>query len=401
MKEKILKLNDIKSTNLRTVLDLLLQSNGLSRIELARRMGCDNTTVSRAVKELIDRGIVMPGEKDGQEHGRPRVMLRLNPDGPAVIGISLEAERITGVVTDLRGEARNREQVVFGHAPDREEFLSQIESVIRHLRQSAGAHLAGIAVAAFGSYSDKDFILDNAAALPVLNGLNLRTFLDHAAGPDTLICDHLVAKMSFLTRMFPEFNSGLVMLISSGSGIGSLIAENGRLLFARNNHGGELGHTISLPDGPLCNCGRRGCLETVASLRALLHNCRQRLCRPDLTFEQLCNLFQEGNPVAERETLSAASYLGIAVSNQVNSCPVDKLILTGRMLELGPKFQSMLEEKIKAIVFSSIQTDLSIHFIRQDYDNALARGAAIFAERTSGFLSAKKPSGLNGCKTTE
>ena len=77
MKETILKLNDIKSTNLQRVLDILLESDGLSRIELARKMGCDNTTVSRAVRELIARGIIIPGGKNEQEHGRPRVMLRL------------------------------------------------------------------------------------------------------------------------------------------------------------------------------------------------------------------------------------------------------------------------------------------------------------------------------------
>ena len=47
MKEKILKLNDIKNTNLQTVLDILLQSDGLSRTEIARRTGCDNTTVTK------------------------------------------------------------------------------------------------------------------------------------------------------------------------------------------------------------------------------------------------------------------------------------------------------------------------------------------------------------------
>ena len=50
MKEKILKLNDIRSRNLQAVLEILLESEGLSRTEIARRMGCDNTTVSRAVR---------------------------------------------------------------------------------------------------------------------------------------------------------------------------------------------------------------------------------------------------------------------------------------------------------------------------------------------------------------
>lgn len=386
MKEKILKLNDIKSANLSAVLDLLLQSDGLSRIELARKMGCDNTTVSRAVRELIDRGIVIPGEKTGQEHGRPRVMLRLNPDGPALIGISLEADRITGVLADLRGEIRNRDQVVFNALPKREEFLEQIRAVLRRLKQAAGERLTGIGVAVFGSYSGPDYVMENAAALPSLNGLNLRGFLEDAAETEPVICDHMVARMSFLTRKFQEFNTGTVMLISADSGIGSLISENGRFLFARNHHSGELGHTICIPDGPLCGCGRRGCLETVASGHALLQRCRGRLRMPGLNFEQLCLRFQDGDPKVVKETAAAAAYLGIAVSNQINSCPVDRLILTGRMLELGEKFQSMLAEKIDAIAFPSVKEALTLRFIRLDQEHSLARGAAIFAGRFSGLF---------------
>lgn len=386
MKEKILKLNDIKSANLSTVLDLLLQSDGLSRIELARKMGCDNTTVSRAVRELIARGIVIPGEKNGQEHGRPRVMLRLNPDGPALIGISLEAERITGVLTDLRGEVRNRDQVVFNAPPEREEFLTQVRAVIRRLKEIAGARFTGIGVAVFGSYSGPDCVMENAAALPALNGVNLRVFLANAAETTPVICDHMVGRMSFLTRKFPEFNTGTVMLISADSMIGSLIAENGRFLFARNNHSGELGHTVCIPEGPLCGCGRRGCLETVASARALLRACRSRLGTVDLDFGQLCLRFRNGDPAVTEEAAAAAAYLGIAVSNQINSCPVDQLVLTGRMLDLGEKFRSMLTEKIDAIAFPSVKEHLALRFIRLDGEHSLARGAAIFAGRFSGLF---------------
>ena len=386
MKEKILKLNDIKNTNLRTVLDILLESDGLSRIELARKMGCDNTTVSRAVRELIARGIIIPGGKDELEHGRPRVRLKLNPAGPALIGISLEAERINGVVTDLRGEILEREQVMFCGVPTRKQFLTAVSQVIRNLRNRTKERFAGMGVAAFGSYLGPDFKLENVAALPVLNGLELRPFLNLEAKCEVTICDHLVAKMAFLSRLFPEFNSGTVMLISSGSGIGSLIAERGRLLFARNNHGGELGHSIAVPGGIRCGCGRRGCLETVASIRSLLLACRLKLKKPDLDFEELCQLFRTGRAEVVDEVRAAADHLGTAVSNQLNSCPVDRLVITGRMLELGTKFQSMLERKIKSEVFSSFRSGLAVHFIRLDHDNSLARGAAIFAGRTAGVF---------------
>ena len=100
-----------------------------------------------------------------------------------------------------------------------------------------------------------------------------------------------------------------------------------------------------------------------------------------MSFEQLCSRFQNGDPAVVKETAKTAEYLGMAVSNQINSYPMDKLIITGRMLELGPKFQTMLEEKISSIVFPLMKAEMSVHFIRLDYEHSLARGAAIFAGR--------------------
>lgn len=389
MKEKILKLNDIKNTNLRTVLDILLQSEGMSRIELARKMGCDNTTVSRAVRELIDQGIVVHGKKSEQDHGRPRITLKLNPDGPVLIGVSLEAERITGVITDLRGCVREKSQVIFSTPPSKELFLSQLQMVLRNLKQVSGDRLSGIGAAVFGNYSGPDFTIENAAALPALNGVNLQRELDQAAGFPVTICDHLVSKMSFLEREIPEFNSGTVMLISAGSGIGSLIAENGRFLFTRNNHSGELGHSISVPNGQPCSCGRRGCLETVVSIRALLKNCREKLQQPELDFDQLCKNYQSGERIIAGEVERCAEYLSTAISNQLNSYPVDKLVITGRLLELGTEFQNMLDSKISSSLFTLFREGLTKHFVRLDYDNSLARGAAIFAGRFINIRCAK------------
>ncbi len=386
MKEKILKLHDIKNTNLQTVLEILLQSDNLSRTEIARRTGCDNTTVTRAVRELIGRGILIHGEKTAREHGRPQQKLKFDPNGPALIGISLEAERINGVITDLRGEIRERRQVVFDKMPDQKHFLAAAAKIIHILREKTRTNFAGMGAAVFGSYTGPDFELEKAAALPALNGVALRPFLNREAGCEVTICDHLVAKMAFITRMFPEFNTGSVMLISSGSGIGSLIAENGRFLFVRNNHSGEFGHSISVPDGVLCPCGHRGCLETVASIRSLLQTCRRKLKKNDLSFEAVCRLFQDGHSTVTAEVRSAADYLGMAIANQLNSYPMDQLIITGRMLELGPAFQTMLEERMKSRVFTSVLSGLSMRFIRLDHDNSLARGAAVFAGRNPEVL---------------
>ena len=111
--EKILKLNDIKTRNMLALLGLLLEHESLSRIELARKMNCDNATVTRVVRDLLGRGLLVSSGRTELRHGRPREQLSLNPDGRYIIGIALAPDGITGTVTDLRGRVKVREQVFF------------------------------------------------------------------------------------------------------------------------------------------------------------------------------------------------------------------------------------------------------------------------------------------------
>ena len=386
MKQRILKLNDIKNTNHQIVLEILLKSEGMSRTELAKKMGCDNTTISRAVRNLIARGIVIQGKKEEHGHGRPRITLELNPKGPALIGISAEPECITGVITDLRGKILERDNVFFSGKPTRDQYLSQAEGIVRRLKEIAKERFAGIGVSGFGTYIGEDFVLQNAASMPSLNGTKLQPFFNKIAGRHVTISDHLIAKMALFSHDYPEINTGSSVLISCEHGIGATFSVNGKILFSKLNHSGEFGHTVVDPNGPRCDCGRAGCLEALASSKTLLNNCQQKLKQPELTFDQLCREFQAGNAAVEEEVQKIARYLGIAVANLVTTCPVDKMFITGRLLDLGEKFQDMLNDVINAHIFPSFIDDFKIYFVRLDANTAIARGAAILAWRKENSL---------------
>ena len=388
MKEKILKLKNIKSINYQAVLDILLQSDGLSRVELAKRMGCNNATVTRAVSALIEHGIVVEGEKEEQAFGRPRVTLRINPNGPLLLGLALEADYIIGVLTDLRGVPQEHYRIEFKKLPERKTFLKAVVNVIEHLKGIAKDRLICIGASVFGLYSGEEYTIENAAALPSLNGLELRPFFEKTAGMEVMICDQSVAKMSYLARKIPQLNAGTVMLIAADNGIGSLLLEAGRLIFSRNNHGGELGHTICIPNGMLCSCGRRGCLETVASIPALLRSCREKLSMVRLDYESVCKLYRDGNEIVRREVSSLVDYLGTAISNQLNNIPVDQLVVTGGILRLGEDFQSALEAKIDSILFASVKSCMTVHFFQPEGEDSLACGAAILAEQHTDVIHA-------------
>ena len=379
MKKTIITLNEVKRQNLRSVLSLLLHSDGLSRIEIAGKLGCDNTTVSRAVRELIERGIIDTGSKNNTAAGRPRIALRMNPAGPLLIGIAWEPDGITGMLTDLKSEPLRVENIRFRHSPDREEYLTAAAEIIQKLEQAADKPVSGVGVTVFGSYFGPDFTLEKVASLPVLNGLQLRPFLSGCTTcGELMICDHSVAVSNYLVRRYPEFNSGSAMLITSGKGLGVVLLENGRRLFSRNNHGGEFGHAIHQPGGPLCACGRRGCLETLVSTSALLKQYRKE-SSPKATFEQFAKDFCEQKKAAGQIVFPAIKILANAVAEQLNNFPADKLILSGEILKFGNRMESCFRESVKDALFTLAKNDLNFYFPASDAKDLLATGASMLA----------------------
>ncbi len=379
MARSIITLNEVKLRNLRAVLNLLRRSPGLSRIEIAQQLDCDNTTVSRAVRELLARGILGVGAKRETSHGRPRTQLCIDPAGPALIGMALEIGRISGVVTDLTGTPRHCEHLVFATAPDRPSYLAGIEAVAAKLTTIAGKNLAGAGVSVFGSYFGADHTLENVAGFPALNGLKLRPLFARFWGDHLTICDHSVAIAQGLMRQNPEFTSGSALFIIAGSGLGLIAVENGRRIFSRSNHGGEFGHMVRIPGGTPCACGRRGCLEALVSTSALAR-------KSGRSFSQLAADFSAHNATATQIVRETAELLGEAIAEQLNNFQVDKLVLTGELLDLGSRFRDHLQKVIDKNTFSLGKENLQLLFRQPDGDDFLARSATLPAAEN--FISA-------------
>lgn len=116
-----------------------------------------------------------------------------------------------------------------------------------------------------------------------------------------------------------------------GTGIGAGLILDGKLYRGARGFAGELGHTTILPDGPLCSCGNRGCVEALAAGPALV----RRMCELDptaaqgLTARDVIALARAGNPNAVRVIDEAAKFLGVALANAVNLLNPERIALGG------------------------------------------------------------------------
>ena len=127
-----------------------------------------------------------------------------------------------------------------------------------------------------------------------------------------------------------------------GLGVGISVMVGGELYQGRNRLAGEFGHTVIMADGPLCKCGNRGCLESLASMSAMLERVKQAYLQGDVD-ETLARLIAENQGrvsldtviaalLAESSTASktvteAGRYLGIGLVNLVNIFDPDAIVL--------------------------------------------------------------------------
>jgi glucokinase-like ROK family protein len=133
--------------------------------------------------------------------------------------------------------------------------------------------------------------------------------------------------------------------IHVGSGVGSGIVLDGKIFFGRRGFSGEIGHCPVVHPGPPCGCGRLGCLETVASAKAIVRAAEAAVAAgeptvlaelpPPLSSTAVAAAAREGDPVARRILGEASEYLGRGISFLLNILNPEMVVLGGAIAQAG------------------------------------------------------------------
>lgn len=140
-----------------------------------------------------------------------------------------------------------------------------------------------------------------------------------------------------------------------GTGVGSGIVVDGRIVHGVTGSAGELGHTILYLDGRMCGCGRKGCLEAYASARGVVgtyldlrhanpsqEGALSHVADADLTCHAIGKAAQAGDPMAMQTWATTADYLGLAMANAVVFSSPEAIFLTGGPAQVGqPLFEPL------------------------------------------------------------
>lgn len=372
----------MRTMNSTAVLCALVNQGPTSRCSLSNKLNLDGTTITHLVRGLLKKKLI---ETSGfsTTTGRPRELLRLNVNAREAIGLLLDPNHIVGKVVNLGGEIKFRESVQISYSDSRETLLSKIRMICDQLLQKTyKSRLLGIGLAYHGIVNKND-VLEQSAGLSALEGINLRHFFENLynmpfALQDTSRCLAIAEHWFGSAKDIEDF-----ILIQLDYGIGCTLVVDSKPLCGVANSAGEIGHTMVVPEGRICRCGMRGCLETIASLSSIEDLFNKK--HPELgkvTYEHIAKLVAGGHEGAIEIITEAGKYIGIALSNLISVLNPGHLVLCGRLFSMGPILKEAIKSSLKSHTVFSSYNSLRIIDGQLEPDSAAIGAAMLILEKT-------------------
>jgi predicted NBD/HSP70 family sugar kinase len=319
------------------VLALLARRGPLSRAEIAGQLELSPAAVTMITRKLIADGLVTAGGPRVPQSGRPSIPLALVPGAAHAIGVQVARDHVTTVLTKLDatiGQARRHEFDPEGPAP-----LGRLTGLIKTevaAAAASGLPLLGVGVAVPGVVEPETGTLRMSVRLG-WTGMPLAALLRESLGLPVLV-DNDISAVTAAERLYgPGAGCSDFLLVAIGQGIGLGLVLDGAPYRGAAGAAGELGHVPVLPDGPVCGCGNRGCLETQVSTQALLARARELgAVAPTGDLGDLLAAADGGAPGALSLLGGAGELLGRVLAGSVNMLGPQAVVIIGEIAPLWP-----------------------------------------------------------------
>jgi predicted NBD/HSP70 family sugar kinase len=315
-------LTDLHDNNVGLILQTLQKHHSLARNELATLTGLTRTTVSNVVASLIAKNLVYEVEQGeaSARGGRKPILLQIYQDALAMIGLDLRREKVSGCLVNLGGEILARVSHNLPLGTPSETYWDTFDSIINYLKSQRDIPILGIGLGSIGPLDLEAGRLLSAPHFESMTGARLCDKLQERHGLPVML--RTGASAAALGEHFWTMNEASQMrslafvVIDYGLGLGMI---SDKALWETYGKAGELGHTTLNPNGDICVCGRRGCLELYASGKTLLKQVHDRI-GTNLDLSQIARHAEAGDSTLQQLIAEAGYLLGYAIID------IDKLL---------------------------------------------------------------------------
>ena len=387
-------LKDVKRRNRQVVVEAVMENGGLSRVEIAQRLGLTTATITGVVNPMISAGLLRETAASTEEAkgaGRPRMMLEFVPEAHYICGVDVGPYRTSYILTDLQGTTvatRHTDQPLGEYRETLERLAEQIPAFLKESGIS-GEKILGVGICLPGMIdgsADKIYDIfhegwtEHSFSGELEKRIGIKVEVENnvrARAISAELFDRMVRAEPF-AYFFVSFGVACQMII------------DGKVLYGQSAAAGEIGHTVVQRDGPVCpTCGNRGCLEALTGERAILQRCRdimatdrptvlREIC-PDagcLTMDQVLMAQELGDREVSYVIGDAIEYLGIALANTINLISPRAVVLEGRILST-PKNQELMRRVVERYMFHIHVGVTDFTFLPHDPNRGARAAAAV------------------------
>lgn len=359
-----------KQHNRDLVLRTLFSHESISRAEIARVTNLTRTTVSDVVSGLLNEGLVNEIGRGESIGGKTPILLSIVPDSRYLIGLNLAQDKFIGAIVNLRGDIKETVEIKVNDN-DGDKALELVYKILDELIRKKIKPIVGIGVGTPGLVNTREGVIVNAVNL-AWKDLPLGTLLEKKYRiPVSILNDSqatAIGEYVYGGNHEPDEN---LIVVNAKHGIGAGILINGRLFQGDGGGAGEIGHVVVQENGIQCRCGKSGCLETVASARAVINQLGVS------SFEQALSEFSSNNGNSKKIITNAGKYLGISLANLIGTLNIQKIVLTGDMTQLGETWLDAIKTSMQKASLEKIYEGTKIEIGNLDY-RACILGASAF-----------------------
>ena len=310
-----------RARNISLVINTINQYEPITKREIVNITGLSFAKINSIILKLNEKQLTLESGKEESGGGRPSILYQINPNYKYLIGVELSHTRIHTIVGNLKGELLYNDSISFDKSSGKEfvvkTLLESIRNAIKNI-SSQKQKLLGIGVAIAGLVNSQEGTTLPFPYLVDWGDISIKNIIEKEFKVETYVEN--VANVAALAEL--NFGNGKgknnLLYLNIGSGLGMGIILNGFLYEGATGSAGEFGHITVDENGPICECGNVGCIETLASTKAVIKRAKalvekgvmsslkdmadgdiekinfEMICKAALTSDKLCfNLLDE------------------------------------------------------------------------------------------------------------
>lgn len=365
-KENGVNMLDVKKQNRGSILQLIHEKGGISRKDIAQKLGLTPAAITMITGELLEEGLINQSEagKISNRKGRREILLQINGNDYAALGVYITRHKFRLLCVDLNSNTIFEDLVYTTDC--RRKAHAILDKVTDTIRQRLKEYevprtktIVGLGVSINGIVDSENGISVNPFQVWEERGVPVASILEEKLDIPVLLTNNICSLTHGESILTKEEKRLPILFIKYGPGLGAAHSLSGGTASVFNYKAIQLGHVISDPNGAPCVCGNQGCLETIIHYDSIENTLKGMLSEKrtpilwgltggdvsKISVQEIVKAYDAGERVVEQTLERVMFYLCLTIKDVLTLFDPESIVLYGELFE-NAKFRNALQKEL-------------------------------------------------------